>query len=318
MSDFKDTSHWTQKDGTTLAYTYEIDGEKHERTSEKVPNSLLVQLDRLSVLNETSWQTKDEKEPEGEADYSTQQFITAHGKLDNCFIHAITLDEHENDRVTDIEAFIYPADLEKLRETSTVEEWSILRDEDKKPEDGWLSDEIGRITYHSEGEYYPRAMLTARLFLSQDKFEDLVREIKAGNIRSARLQLLADVYQQSWEGMVAGPDDKYNYAILCEDEGDAPLWGTPRGAGGFTKARLQEVLIEWSPDLKSRTAGRRDQDDFLEPEYSEPERQATEQLVAEISRDLQSIRGRLNALYSAAFFVAVILVISQVIGWLGF
>lgn len=164
MSSFKDTSNWKKKDGTTLVYSYEVDGKQHDGTSEKEPQLLLVQLERLSVLNETSWQLKDDKEPESETRYSTREFITALGDLYDFWFHAITLDESDNEVFSQIDISIYPVELETLIETSTVEEWSFSRDEDK-PEDGWLKDEIGRINYHEAGEYHNSSMLSARLFL---------------------------------------------------------------------------------------------------------------------------------------------------------
>jgi hypothetical protein len=55
MSSFKDTSIWKKKDASTLVYSYEVDGKQHDGSSEKEPNSLLVQLERMSALDETSW-----------------------------------------------------------------------------------------------------------------------------------------------------------------------------------------------------------------------------------------------------------------------
>ena len=114
MSSFDDTSGWKKKDGTTLVYSYEVDGKQHEGSSEKKPNSISVKLERLSVLEETSWRLKDEKEPESETGYSTREFISALGLLDNCRVHAITLDEAENEKFTQLDINIYPIELEKL------------------------------------------------------------------------------------------------------------------------------------------------------------------------------------------------------------
>jgi hypothetical protein len=61
MSSFTDTSNWKRKDDTTLVYSYELKGEKHEGLSEMEPQALAMQLKRLSILNETSWQVKDHK-----------------------------------------------------------------------------------------------------------------------------------------------------------------------------------------------------------------------------------------------------------------
>jgi hypothetical protein len=193
-----------------------------------------------------------------------------------------------------------------LKATSTVEEWSSFRD-DEKPEDGWLKDEIGRIAYYGMDEYFGRSSLSARLFLSQEKFDDLVRAIKEDTIRSARLQVFADVFQFGYESMGAGISGHYyNYAILCEDDG--------KRARGHAQARLQEVLLEWSPKLEAKTAGRRDEPD--EDDYFEPD-MPVEKVAARLARDVLAIRSRIDLFYQAAIFVVVFLVLQQVIDWLG-
>jgi hypothetical protein len=306
MSSFKDTSIWKKKDASTLVYSYEVDGKQHDGSSEKEPNSLLVQLERMSALDETSWRLKDDKEPESETGYSTREFITATGVLDGCRVHAITLDESENEVFSQLDISIYPVELERLKATSTVEEWSSFRD-DEKPEDGWLKDEIGRIAYYGMDEYFGRSSLSARLFLSQEKFDDLVRAIKEDTIRSARLQVFADVFQFGYESMGAGISGHYyNYAILCEDDG--------KRARGHAQARLQEVLLEWSPKLEAKTAGRRDEPD--EDDYFEPD-MPVERVAARLARDVLAIRSRIDLFYQAAIFVVVFLVLQQVIDWLG-
>ena len=319
MSSFKDTSSWKKKDASTLVYSYEVDGKQHDGSSEKEPNSLLVQLERLSVFDETSWLLKDDKEPESETGYSSREFISALGVFDNCRIHTITLDETENEEFSRLDITIYPIELEKLQETSTVDEWSIIGDEDK-PEGGWLKDEIGRIDYHGVGEYFDQSLLSARLFLSREEFDILVKAIKASGIRSARLQVLADLFEFGWEGMVADISGHiFNYAILCEDEGES-AFGTSKGARGHTQVRLQEVLLEWSPKLEAKPAVRRDEtdeDDYLEPEDMEPVEKDVEKVIARLARDVQGIRGKIDAFYQAAILVIVILVLTQVLDWLG-
>lgn len=316
MSSFEDTSNWTKKSGTILGYTYELKGKLHEGTAEKRPNSILIQLDRISVLNQTSWQLKDEKVPESETGYSTREFISAVGVMDNCRIHAITLDENPNEVFSSLDVSIYPTELENLVKTSHVDQFSFLRDEDDMPDEGWLKDETGQIRYHSDGEYHHGNQLFATLLLSQGKFDDLVKTIKAGNIRSARLDVFADLYEFGYESMGAGiPGHLYNYAILSKDEGDS-AFGTSKGASGFTKARLQEVLLEWSPKIEDRTASRRDEadeDDYLEDDL-EPIERDVEKTVAKVSRDVQAIRSRVDVFFQAAIVVLIVLFISQVIG----
>ena len=248
MSSFEDTSNWKRKDGTTLTYSFEHNGKQHDGLSEKEPKILSAQLERLSVLNETSWQLKYDKEPESETGFLMREQISGLGILDDCHVHAITLDENKNEAITSLNVSIYPIELEKLLETSKVDSWSSFRDQEKKPEDGWLSDEVGRIHYGGMGEYHDKSLLFAILFLSQDKFDDLVLAIKAGGIRSARLEVLADVYHFNYEGIGLGmPGHEYNYAILCKDEGE--------GASGHTKARLEAMRLEWSPKLEMNRPG---------------------------------------------------------------
>ncbi|MEK0163659.1 hypothetical protein VWX35_06825 [Phaeobacter sp. A36a-5a] len=320
MSDFKDTSSWEKKDGTTLVYTYELDGKQHEGSAEKRPNSIHVQLDRISVLNETSWQLKDAKEPESKTGYSTREYISAVGAMDNCRIHAITLDDNPNEVFSQLDVSIYPTELENLVKTSTIDQFSFLRDEEHIPDEGWLSEETGRICFHSQGEYHHASQLFATLLLSREKFDDLVEAIKSGKIHSTRLDVFADLYEFGYESMGAGmPGHRYNYAILSKDEGES-TFGASKGSSGFTRARLQEVLLEWSPNLENRTASYRDEPDkydYLEEDL-EPFESDVERTVAKLSRDVEAIRGRIDVFYQAAIFIIVILVISQVTDWLGF
>lgn len=320
MSDFRNTSDWKIKDGTTLAYAYDHNGKRHEGEAEKKPNRLNLQLERLSVMNQTSWELERDREPKRAAGFYTREHITALGILDNCRLHAITLDDNENETFTKLHVEIHPVPLEKLQETSKVDTLSIIGGEDNKPAEGWMKDEIGAIHFHGAGEYYNESQIFASVFLSQDKFDDLVLAIKAGGIRSARMEILADVFEFAWEGMIADiRDHKYNYAILCEGEEDS-AFGTPLGARGETKARLQEVLLEWAPTLDKKTAAVRDEpddDDCLEPEMATVERNI-EKVTAHLARDVQGIRRRMDTLYQGAILVAVYVVIHQVSKWLGF
>ena len=319
MSSFKDTSDWKRKDGTTLVYYYDREGCRREGLSEMEPQSVDMQLQRLSVLSETSWRVRDKEDLDSEPGFVTREFISVLGVLDNCRLHAITLDDNPNEISSQIDVTIYPAPLSKLQATSVIDSWSIFS-EDKRPEDGWLKDEAGRITCHSAGEYYEDAMCSASVLISQEKFGVLVSAIKQGNIRSARLSLLADLYHFGYESMGAGiRGHYYNYAILCQDEGTSALWGTAKGSGGSTKARLQELTLEWSPKLDIKMAGRRDEpdeNDYLGPDMVPVERDL-DKLVTRLSKDVQAIRGRVDLFYQAAILVVVLLVVSQVLDWFG-
>jgi hypothetical protein len=195
MSNFKNTSDWKIKDGTTLAYSYEYNGKRHEGAAEKKPNIINMQLERLSVLNTTSWEIERYRKPEQEAGFDTREHIAGFGTLDNCCLHAITLDENENEEFTKLHFAIYPVPLEKLQATAKVDTLSIIDEDDLMPEEGWMKDEIGSIHYHGAGEYYDTSQLFTTLFLSQDKFDDLILAIKSDCIRSARLEVLADVFE---------------------------------------------------------------------------------------------------------------------------
>ena len=89
MSSFNDTSDWRIKDGTTLVYDREYKGNKDQGSSEKKPNRLNLQIERLSVLNTTSWELERYREPEEEAGFSTREFITCMGVLDAFYQGAI-------------------------------------------------------------------------------------------------------------------------------------------------------------------------------------------------------------------------------------
>lgn len=319
MSDFKNTSDWKIKDGTTLVYPIVYEGKQSESSSEMEPQTVDMQLERLSVLNETSWRVKVEKDPDSEAGFFSREYISAAGVLDNCRLHAITLNDDPNEVSSRIDVTIYPAPLEKLQATSVADDWSHIAN-DKRPEEGWLKDEVGRISYHSAGEYHDFSMFSARVFMSQERFDALAQVVKNDTIRSARLSLLADLYHFGYESMGAGMRGHiYNYGILCKEEGTSALWGTAKGSGGWTNARLQELTLEWSPKLDPKMAGRRDEpdeDDYLESDIVPVERDL-EKVVARLARDVQTIRGRVDWFYKAAILVVVLVALDQVLGWLG-
>lgn len=318
MSSFKDTSNWKIKDRTTLVYPIEYKGGEDEGEVNKKPNTLTLQIQRLSVVSQTAWTFGRYEAPEQERGFYTYEYISALGILDNCWLHAISLDDSKNEMFAKLHVELFPAPLEKLRDTSKVDVFSVIGNEDEKPEDGWMKDEIGSIHFHGEGEYYDEAEIFASLFLSEDKFNDLVFAIKAGGIRSARMEIIADVYGFGYESL--GSDirgHKYNYAILCEDEGTS-AWGMPKGATGQAKARLEKILLEWAPNLDLQMAARRDEPDddyYLEPEMASVERDI-EKVVARLSFDVQGIRKRLEAFYQAAIVVVIILIVTNIIDWM--
>lgn len=317
MTSFTDTSNWKRENETTLVYYYDYEGDRRDGLCEMEPQTVNMQLERLSLLDETSWRVKDIEDRASKPGFFTHEFITGRGILDNCYIHAITLDDSPNETLSRIDVAIYPAPLTELKATSVIDRWAGLS-EGKRPEEGWLKDEIGRITYHSEGEYFEEAMFFATVFISQEKFDALASAIRQGNIRSARLSLLADLYHFGYESMGAGiRGHRYNYAIVCQDEGTSALWGTARGSGGVTKARLQELLIEWSPTLDARMAERRDEPsdvDCLGSEMPSTERDL-EKVVVKLSQDVQAIRGRVDLFYQAVVAIVILIAFNQVLNW---
>lgn len=314
---FEDTSKWTKKDSNTLVYAYKHEGEVHEGSSERNPKTINLQLERLTVHNEVSWQMKDEKEPSSETGFSDREYISGIGTTDDR-IHAITLDDNENAMQQRLDVNIYPLPLEELQKTSTIDDFgTFMLDDEDKPEDGWLNTEHGRIDYHGEGEYHHEAMFFARLFLSTDKFDELVRNIKAGGISYAQLHILADLYDLRYEGMGAGmPGHSYNYAILCEDEGDS-AFGTAKGASGYANARLQELRLSWSPKLEKPL----NRDDLFDDDMLDANNESSDanvaRAVSRIAEDVRGLRGRVNWFYRAAVFIAVIVIVVQTLGWFG-
>jgi hypothetical protein len=126
----------------------------------------------------------------------------------------------------------------------------------------------------------------------------LVQKIKSGmTIRSAQLEILADLFQFGYEGAFGGGPVMRNYGLLWET-------GKQR-TEGKTNARLEEMLIEWAPKLRvSSDGGTSD----VEP---------TDLAMKAVAEDVRQIRARLESLYQASIFAVVILVVFIVIKWSG-
>ena len=117
----------------------------------------------------------------------------------------------------------------------------------KVPEGGILKDSFGELVYYwADGVLLPE--LYAKLHLGYENFNALARNIQAGGVRSARLQVLADLYSFDWYGF---PDTVLNHVILLERE--------VSGWQGGAKARLNEVSLEWSPVLDTQMGQARDE-----------------------------------------------------------
>lgn len=316
MTDFKDTSSWIEKDVTTLVYDYEYKGQHREGDIKKEPHSLTVQIEKLSVVDGMAWEFADKKLPDSTTGYQPTEYISVSGQLDSSSIHAFTLDESNNETFTRLNVSIYPTELEALRAASTDVELFFIGDEER-PDAGWLKDEIGRINYYRANEFNYSQSLSARLWLDRQNFDALVQKIKMGEtIRSARLVVLADLYQFSYETMYYGPISTENFGILCKDDDN--------GRVGSTNARLDALVLEWSPVLASKMEAVSNlavEDDYLE-EGSDTERTESEMIIARLARDVQAIRSKVDTFYRTAYqaviFVIVFLVGRQVLDWIGF
>lgn len=317
MTDFKDTSSWKKKDGSTLVYSYEHEGQHREGEIEKEPHTLAVQIEKLSVVDRMAWEFADKKLADSTTGYHAAEHIRASGQLDRSRIHAFTLDENNNETFTRLDVSIYPTELEALKAASTIERWSFTRFDEERPDAGWLKDEMGRIDYYVANDFIDKSSVSARLWLDRQSFDSLVQKIKMGEIiRTARLEVFADLYQFGYEAAFGGPYTTENFGIFCEDDGN--------GLRGFTNARLEEFILEWTPSLTSNTKSvstLADEGDYLE-ESSEVERTESEMVIARLASDVQVIRGKIDTFYRAAYLALiygmVFLIGRQVLDWIGF
>ena len=303
MTDFKNTSKWEKKTCSTILYRYEHDGKQREGELEKEPHTLHVHVERLSVMDTTAWTVADKKEPDSKTGFQSREFIKVEGKLDLARVHVFTLDETPTATFDRIEVSIYPIPLAMLQESSSYEKWSLL-EKKERPEEGWLKDEHGRIDFYEANEYFDRSSISARLWLDQATFDTVVQKIKdGGTIRNAKLEMLADLFQFGYEGAFAPPMTTRNYGLLCESD--------ERRTKGYTKARLEELLLQWSPKLARPQP---DVDD-LPAELADDD--ADGRAVSSLASDVKQIRARLDIFYQAAIAVVVFFVVSNVVGWFG-
>lgn len=303
MTDFKDSSKWEKKNNSTVLYPYEYQGKPHEGALEKDPHTLVVSLDRLSVMDTTAWAMADKKVPDSETGFRTSEYIRAMGKLVGSRVHAFIIGEAATTTFDRIEIGIYPIALADLQRTSTQERWS-LRYSDEKPQDGWLKDERGRIEYYEATEYIAEASLSARLWLDLGTYDAVVKKIKNGSaIRSARIEILADLFQFGYEGAFAPPATTWNYGLLCESKGQS--------VNGNTAARLEEFLLEWGPSLTrvqpNLTLG------SLSPVA--PDEEIDAPAMNRLAADVSGIRERVEILFKVGVAVIVFLIIRDVMNW---
>ena len=303
MTDFKNTSTWEKKNASTILYRYEHEGKKSEGELEKRPSILHVKIDRLSVMDETTWTFAENKQPDSTTGFRSRDYIKVEGRLDRALVHVFAVQETRTATFDRIEISIYPVPIETLQASSKFERWSILGDKDR-PEEGWLKDEHGRIDFNEANEYFDQASILARLFLDQATFDAVVQKIKnGGTIRKAHLGILADLFQFGYERAFARPMDIENYGILYEIEG--------RSMAARTNARLEELMLEWSPKLARPQLDVATLDDRKMVTADED---ASERAVAALASDVKQIRARLDLLYQAAIALFVFVVVSSIIG----
>lgn len=253
MKMFDDARNWKKTSARTLTFSYlEHRGKLREQSLEKRPDMLFLQLERLSLFNNTSWQYRDKYNPEIESGFSTREYITGFASLIGCRIYGVALDDTQSVAFVRLEVQISPIELEKLKDTTH----SLASfPQGKVPEGGPLADSLGELVYYwaddGKARYWP--VLYAKLYLDYEHFSALARNIQAGGIRSARLEVLADLYGLDWGGT---PGADADYVILLEDEGLSKR--------GRAKARLNEVTLEWSPVLDTRMGSVRDEQSKVE------------------------------------------------------
>lgn len=246
MRMFDNAVDWKKTGDSTLTFSYlDHRGKRRENSLDKRPEMLSLQLENLSLFNETSWQYQDRYNPEIDTGFSTREYISGSASLVGCRIHGVAPDDTERAAFVRLYVQISPIDLEKLQETThSLDSFP----NDKVPEGGILKDSFGELVYYwADDEVYWWPELYAKLHLDYEKFNALARNIQAGEIRSAGLQVLADLYGLDWGGILGADAD---YVILLEDEGSSKR--------GRAKARLHEVTLEWSSVLDTKMGRARD------------------------------------------------------------
>jgi len=251
----------------------------------------------MSVQDTTAWEVADKEDLGVGAGFQSREYIKIEGQLDATRLHAFTLDDLPTSTFDQIEVSIHPIALENLQLASRYSRWSIP-DRQKRPSEGWLKDEPGRLSYYEANDYFDRSMVHAILRVDQATFASLVHKIKSGvMIRSARLEILADLFQFSYEGAFGGGSVMRNYGLLCT--------GGDHRTDGYTNARLEELQIQWAPKLRVPSVGNGTKED------------PTDFSLNEVAADVKQIRARLESFYQALILIAAFLIGSSLVGWFG-
>ncbi|MBO9448926.1 hypothetical protein J7426_01570 [Tropicibacter sp. R16_0] len=331
MSEFNNTSNWIKKNSTCLRYTYELDGKQHEGEAEKRPKTINIKLNHVSLIEETSL------DPDNETGYSDTVYFIGSGNVDGALIHVITLDDKPNQVFSTLAVTIEKIDLIELtRPSSAKYEFLFPSKSEEMPKDGWLHDEPGRISFFSA---HRESQLHATLFVSQEKFEYLAKCIKAGNICSVDLDILADLYGLSYESMGSGfPGHIFNYAILAEgDEGEDEYdLGHSVKLTGTANARLRELTFEWSSTIKDSAAetikdsatDRSKETQLEELSAAQPvslEKPGKDLTPSEernyiemktLRKEIKAIRTRIEVVFQVTVLITLLIILDIVFDWL--
>lgn len=257
-------------------------------------------------MERTAWHIAGDEEPGSTTGFHSGEFIQATGKLESSRIRAFQLGKAATVTFALIDVYIHPATLEDLQATSTEEAFSI-RENDDRPHDGRLAGERGRIRFFEADEYGADASLSARLWLDQATFDALVQKIREGrNMRTVRLEILADLFRFGHGDGVGYPWAKQDYGLMCSNDGHMTK--------GSAHARLEELRIEWSPTLDDAKA-RNDPDE--PPLDAQVDKGNAEAAARQIADDVKNMRSRLDAFFQVAIFIAVLLVFGRILDWFG-
>ena len=235
--------------------------------------------------------------------------MSGFGELERCNFHVISLDENENEVFSEITVDISPIEEIRLKKTGRKSTLSMIGEE--RPRDGWLHDEPGRIHFFGEGDFNENSSLGISLYISDAEFFELAENIRKGFAAFLRIEVCVDVYQFDYEAMGAGMRwHRYNYAMLREVIKDGPF-GDNYGDGGQTVARLEKLTVEFFGDQHSNTEIKTEV--INENEYQRHEVDGHSGRSTAIVEDVKRIRERIDLLYSAAVFLVVVVIISQVL-----
>ena len=109
MKMFDDARDWKKTGERTITFSYlDHRGKLCEKSMEKRSEMLVLQLERLSLFNRTSWQYRDRYNPEIVPGFSTREHINGSASLVGCRIRGVALDDTENASVV-CKALEYPS-----------------------------------------------------------------------------------------------------------------------------------------------------------------------------------------------------------------